>query len=135
MARLSPGQIRAQLPLHVRRCHGRTPVIRGLSAAANRQIAAFERSRGLPPGEVAHAFRRWNRTGPRTHDPVPYGWSGTGTGHVRSLLEAALHTLHTRARRELAAALAPLDERALRRSLNDPFAAPDLPWWLRRTGV
>ncbi|MFI1586192.1 hypothetical protein [Embleya sp. NPDC020630] len=109
-------------------------MISGLSASANRKIAAFERSRGLPPGEVAHAFRRWRNTTRRTlGDTEPFHEAADAgicrdDHHVRTLLELALHTLRTRARRELSAAIRPADERNLRRTLNNPSAHPGLPW-------
>jgi hypothetical protein len=55
--------------------------------------------------------------------------------HVRTLLEVTLHALRTKARRELNAVIGPADERVLQRTLNNPFADPDLPWWMRRIGV
>ncbi|MGQ5668716.1 hypothetical protein [Streptomyces sp. ECR2.10] len=116
-------------------------MIRGLSASANRQIAVFERSRGLPPGEVAHAFRRWSATARRPlADVDPFYETGdtdlrSDDYHVRTLLEGTLHTLHRKARRELSTVIDSADERVLRRTLNNPFADPDLPWWMRRIGV
>ncbi|WP_445401725.1 hypothetical protein ACSMX9_09960 [Streptomyces sp. LE64] len=140
MPRRSPGEIRAQLPLR-RRLRRRPPVIRGLSPSANGQIALFERRRGLPPGEVAHAFRRWSDTARRGGGNVELFYACEDADfhhdsyHVRTLLEAALHALRTRARRELRTAIDPVDERVLRRTLNNPSAHPDLPWWMRRIGV
>jgi hypothetical protein len=37
-----------------------------------------------------------------------------------------------RARRELREVVAPLDERVLARTINNPFAPHDLPWGKRR---
>ncbi|MEV7152748.1 hypothetical protein AB0O05_40350 [Streptomyces sp. NPDC093084] len=93
---------------------------------------------GLPAGEVAHAFHRWGRTirRPRQDLTPYYGYDDSdlrsGYYHVRTLLELALHALRTKARRELRAALAPLDDQMLRRTANNPFAPSDLPWWKRR---
>ncbi|MEV7857224.1 hypothetical protein [Streptomyces sp. NPDC088183] len=116
-------------------------MIRGLSASANRQIADFERGHGLPAGEVAHSFCRWNTSIRRSrgdHEPF-YERDDTdlrnGEYHVRTLLEITLHALSSKARRELSAVIGPADERVLDRTLNNPFAPQDLPWWMRRIGV
>ena len=143
MPRRSPGEIRSRLPRRTARTrpaaiYRRPPVIRRLSAAANRQIADFERSHGLHPGSVAHAFRRWAYTGRRPRrDPAPdYGHDDSnlrsGYHHVRTLLERAACSLRPRARRELRRELGPLDDRVIARTVNDPFAPHDLPWWKRR---
>ncbi|MEU0405474.1 hypothetical protein ABZ318_35775 [Streptomyces sp. NPDC006197] len=112
-----------------------------MSASANRQIAVFERDRGLPSGEVAHAFRRWNATTRRPRGKADPFYERNDTAlrsddhHVRTLLEVALHALHRKARRELSTVVGPADERVLRRTLNNPFADPGLPWWTRRIGA
>ena len=116
-------------------------MIRGLSASASRQIAVFERGRGLPAGEVAHAFHRWNKSvrQPRGEPEPFYERDDTdlrnGDYHIRTLLEMTLHALRPKARRELSAVIGPADERVLDRTLNNPFAPQDLPWWMRRIGV
>ncbi|MQY15147.1 hypothetical protein SRB5_53250 [Streptomyces sp. RB5] len=116
-------------------------MIRGLSTSAKRQIAVFEREHGLPAGEVAHAFRRWNANAKRPYEDVDRFYERDDTDlrindyHVRTLLEITIHALRRRARRELSAAIGPADGRFLDRSLNNPFAPRDLPWWLRRIGV
>ncbi len=136
MPRRTPGEIRSQLPLRDTR-HFRRTVIRGLSASTNRQIAQFERERRLPRGDIALAFRRWaQRAGrPRNAEEWRYGYSDVATGHIRTLLEVATCNLRPRARRELQAALAPIDARVLKRTVNDPFAPQHLPWWQRRIEV
>ena len=136
MPRRTPGEIRNQLPLRNTR-HARRTVIRGLSASANRQIAQFERERQLPQGDVASAFLRWERRAARPYNAMQwhYGYSDVSTGHVRALLESALWNLRPRARRELLAALAPVDARILSRTVNDPFAPRHLPWWQRRLEI
>ncbi|MFD0375695.1 hypothetical protein [Streptomyces sp. NPDC127112] len=116
-------------------------MIRGLSASANRQIAAFERSHGLPAGEVAHAFRRWNTFVRETRGDLELFYERDDTDlrngdyHVRTLLEITLHALRSKERRELSAVVGPADEHVLDRTLNNPFAPQDLPWWMRRIGV
>ncbi|MFC9820194.1 hypothetical protein ACFWG6_01535 [Streptomyces erythrochromogenes] len=116
-------------------------MIRGLSASANRQIAAFERSHGLPAGEVAHAFHRWNASARRPRgDLDPFCERDdtdlrNGDHHVRTLLEMTLRALKSKARRELGAVIGPADEHVLDRTLNNPFAPQDLPWWMRRIGA
>ncbi|GLH98651.1 hypothetical protein [Phytohabitans aurantiacus] len=114
-------------------------MIRGLSASANRQLASFERANGLHQGEVAHAFRRWALSGRRRsvvtdnrcYDVYPENWRA-GDFHVRTLLEFAMWALRRKARREFRDALRPLDDKYLRRTVNNPFARQDLHWWLRR---
>src|SRR5262249_4338910 len=138
MPRRSPGEIRSQLP---RRCrHGRSPVIRGLSASANRQIASFERSKCLHRGTVADAFRRWVQVGRRSHDrdgvvrdydAYPEDWR-SGDCHVRTVLEHAAWSLRRKARRELRAAIDPFDDRYEAHTVNNPFVSPGIFWWLRR---
>ncbi|HEV2636528.1 MAG TPA: hypothetical protein VGX23_15365 [Actinocrinis sp.] len=148
MARRSPGEIRAHLRRH-RRIHGSREVIRGLSAATNRQISQFERRNSLAPGTLAGAFRTWTRptrrAGPHEHHTDGYGYGyGYDYGydydygttiwqdmHARTLLEAVLHTMSPKATRELRRAIAPLDARYLASTLNNPFAGSHLPWWLR----
>ncbi|NYV73536.1 hypothetical protein [Streptomyces sp. UH6] len=116
-------------------------MIRGLSASANRQIAAFERSHGLPAGEVAHSFRRWNASvrQPRGDLEAFHERDDTdlrhGDYHIRTLLEITLHALRPKARRELSAVIGSADERVRDRTLNNPFAPQYLPWWMRRIGV
>ncbi|MGW1652321.1 hypothetical protein [Streptomyces atratus] len=133
MPRRSPGEIRAQLPHRINR--GTRAVIRGLSAATNRQIGRFERKNGLYSGDVAHAFRAWSQTVRRSYPSVELSCEGT-TGwrdmHARTLLEAAMRTISTKARRELRKAVEPLDARFLARTLNNPLTPTDLPWWHRR---
>jgi hypothetical protein len=133
----SPGEIRSQLPRRRGGRHRRT-VIRGLSASTNRQIARFERSRGLDPGEVALAFHRWQLRSRRPRGAAGDGvheYPDTPTDHVHTLLEHAALALRTRARRDLRAAVEPLDDHVLSRTVNDPFAPADLPWWYRRIGI
>ena len=145
MPRRSPGEIRSQLPRRIPRHRRATarwqpPVIRGLSSSANRQIADFEGAHSLHPGSVADAFRRWGKAGRRPRrDPAPdYGHDDSlhsGYYHVRTLLERATRALCPRARRELRRQLQLLDDRVIARTVNDPFAPRDLPWWKRRIEI
>ena len=85
----------------------------------------------------------WSRaySGKRPHrDPAPdYGHDDSnlrsGYHHVRTLLERATWALRPRARRELRRELGPLDKRIIARTVNDPFAPRDLPWWKRRIEI
>ncbi|MER8234241.1 hypothetical protein [Streptomyces sp. NPDC094049] len=131
MARRTPGEIRSQLRLRDTGRIRRTTVIPGLSASANRQIARFERDRGLDRGDIALSLRRWAlRAGrPRKAEEWHYGFTDVPTGHIRTLLELAVWNLRPRARRELRAALAPIDARVLARTANDPFGFSGRPWW------
>ncbi|GIG62915.1 hypothetical protein Lfu02_72870 [Longispora fulva] len=133
MPRRAPGEIRSQLHQRDTRHHRRT-VIKGLSASTNRQIGDFERQRGLPKGDIALAFQRWSSRARRSRNAEEwrYGYADVPTGHIRSLLEQALRNLRPKARRELRTALEPIDALVLGRTVNDPFAFPWHPWWLRR---
>lgn len=122
------------------RGHGQSAVIRGLSASTNRQIAQFEKDNGLNQGDVAFSFHRWVRAGNRPSQGKDL-WDGYSVNHgchrgyyphVRTLLEHAICSLRKKASRELRQAVEPLDDRVLARTLNDPFAPADLPWWQRR---
>jgi hypothetical protein len=136
MPRRSPGEIRAQLPLPYRIKRGNRAVIRGLSSSANRQIAQFERANGLRPGDVSRAFRAWAeaspRISPRAEHSYGYGTTSWGDMHARTLLEAVLHAMTSKGRREMARAIDPLDRRFLASTVNDPFTPAYLPWWRRR---
>ncbi|MFJ4186584.1 hypothetical protein [Kitasatospora sp. NPDC089509] len=136
MPRRTPGEIRSQLPLR-NTGHSRRTVIGGLSASTNRQIAQFERERRLPRGDIALAFHRWaQRAGRgRNAEEWHYGYSDVATGHIRTLLDLAARNLRPRARRELQAALTPIDARVQKRTVNDPFAPRHLPWWQRRIEI
>ncbi|WP_282203995.1 hypothetical protein [Kitasatospora fiedleri] len=54
--------------------------------------------------------------------------------HCRDVLAALLPHLPPRSRAELVRLLRPLDAEFRRRTLPDPFAPPDAPWWWRRLG-
>ncbi|MFD7550571.1 hypothetical protein [Streptomyces sp. NPDC059816] len=90
---------------------------------------------------MAHAFRRWNVDVRRPHEDLDRFYERDDTDllngdyHVRTLLEITLHALRSNARRELSAVIGPADERVLDRTLNNPFACQDLPWWMCRIGV
>jgi hypothetical protein len=112
-----------------------------LSPSANRQIADFERAPGLHPGSVASAFRRWAKAGrcPRQDPAADHGHDDSdlrrGYFHVRTLLERAARALCPRACRELRRQLQSLDDRVIARTVNDPFAPRDLPWWKSRIEI
>ncbi|GAA2052309.1 hypothetical protein GCM10009839_69580 [Catenulispora yoronensis] len=144
MPRRTPGEVRAGQPRRLK--HHAPTVIRGLSASANRQIADFERANGLRQGEVASAFQRWAQTAHRANRRSPLGDGyhnmiatddplRSPSPHIRLTLEHALHILRRRARRELHALINPLDDRYIARTVNNPHAPIDLPWWYRRIEI
>uniref|UniRef100_A0AAU2JIB7 Uncharacterized protein n=1 Tax=Streptomyces sp. NBC_00049 TaxID=2903617 RepID=A0AAU2JIB7_9ACTN len=142
MPRRSPGEIRARLPHRID--HGTRAVIRGLSNSANRQIASFERHNGLHRGVVADAVSGWgqppgqHRTRYTLSDPYygdDHGDWRQDDYHPRTLIEHALAAMRERARRELRGVVVPRDERVLARTLNNPFAPGDLPWWKGRLDI
>ncbi|GIF54354.1 hypothetical protein Air01nite_04490 [Asanoa iriomotensis] len=114
-------------------------MIRGLSASANRQIAAFERANGFRAGEVAHSFRRWSISVRRPPDDRFWRWTDehpdagcSRDPHVRTTLERATWALRRKARRELREAMRPLDDHYLSRTVHNPFVRRDIPWWWSR---
>ncbi|MFF1558982.1 hypothetical protein [Streptomyces sp. NPDC058279] len=93
------------------------------------------------PGPTFEAWRRWRALAYKPGPWVMHAVLDDGTCEccdpfrgveVRSVLEAMCRVLPRRSARELRAVLTPLDERFLARTLNDPFASPQDPWWLRR---
>ncbi|MBT2482956.1 hypothetical protein [Streptomyces sp. ISL-94] len=135
MPRKPPAQVRADLPREPRSWESRA-VIPGLSGKTLAGIARLERrSRGLWPGATHRAFTHWHwtvhRRGPRVIYPVDDQCCDLWTG-CRGTLERVRLTLPRAAGRELLAVLAPLDEKFLARTLNDPYAPPGDPWWRRR---
>jgi hypothetical protein len=108
----------------------------GLSGAANAAIRVFERER-LSPGEVLAALRVWSARvhGSRTR---PRAWEAgftcrcCGGEWARDVLARALAGLPSRAAAELRCRVGRLDRVLLARTLHDPRADPELPWWRRR---
>lgn len=98
----------------------------GLSAAAIRQIG----SAGLSCFEVGRALAAWRRT---VHGParrlIGDGCPCCDPAEQRDILAAALSAVRGR---ELAALVKPLDDIYERRTLPDPHAPADRPWWRRR---
>jgi hypothetical protein len=112
-------------------------VVDGLSARAVSEIQILERSR-LGPGSVALALIRWKRTVGRRNidslldDLIGHSCHCCDAGEHRELLEKALSLLGPRARNELWAKVEPLDEILRRRTIHDPHAEPERPWWRQR---
>ncbi|MEW2352457.1 hypothetical protein [Spirillospora sp. NPDC029432] len=110
---------------------------RGLPSGSNALAAAIirlERER-FWPGAIALALRRWAQYA-RSDSSPPCGCPACDPFYLedeRQILETALHVLPVRIARELRSLLRPLDDIFLARTSPDPFAAPDLPWWRRRS--
>ncbi|GAA3499885.1 hypothetical protein GCM10019016_069900 [Streptomyces prasinosporus] len=114
---------------------GRIPVIDGLCAATNHEIAQFEARHQLPAGHVARAFRDWAlalHEWPGQGANHGYGTTAWRDMHARTLLEDVAASMRRRNRRDFLAAIAPLDDRYVSRTLPDPSAASRGPWWKRR---
>ncbi|MFE6039059.1 hypothetical protein [Streptomyces sp. NPDC056452] len=132
MARRRPAHVRAGLsPKHPA---PHTPVD-GLDARAQADVIALERSR-LQPGAVARGLRSWRaqlsrpaRTLALTGDDM-YPCCEDHCG--RAVLETALHALPRRSARRLRALVEPLDAEFISRTLPDPHACPEAPWWTGR---
>ncbi|WP_017590206.1 hypothetical protein [Nocardiopsis ganjiahuensis] len=140
MPRRRPGALRAE---RLRPTAPR-PHIRGLSSATCHAIHLVERRSRHPAhsvGFTAKALNRYERflAASRREDPFPDievsdcpGCTLNNVRHFRDVLEHVLRKLPRGARRELSRHLVPLDARYLRRTLPNPFAYPDQPWWHRR---
>ncbi|MGW6983249.1 hypothetical protein ACWGE1_28075 [Streptomyces sp. NPDC054932] len=108
-----------------------------MSATTLAAIARVEHRR-YTPGETYRALWHWRRTAYRRGPWIIYLETDDDHGccdrvnHCRRKLETVCVLLPPRARRELRAVIAPLDERFLARTLNDPYADPGDPWWQRR---
>ncbi|MFG2994104.1 hypothetical protein ACGFZK_33225 [Streptomyces sp. NPDC048257] len=136
MPRKAPSQVRIGLPTPTPRPHERGVVPR-VSSGTLAAIARIEHRR-FSRGDTYRSLRHWHRTvyqrGPwiiypaRDDDLSCCDW----VGFCRGSLETVCLLLPPRARRELRAVITPLDERFLARTLHDPYAARDLPWWLQR---
>ena len=136
MPRKGPSQVRKDLPAPPSPQDERG-VIPRVSARTVAEIHRVERVRYWQ-GATYRALNHWRRTvyrrGPWTIYPAIDEYLGCcdSVGYCRGTLEVMCHLLSPRARRELRAVLAPLDERFLARTLNDPYASPHDPWWRRR---
>ena len=137
MPRRRPGALRAQrLRPESPRCH-----IRGLSSRTCHAIHLVERcARGTfySVGFTAKALNRYEQFlesgSQRALYPANEGCSCPGCDledvrRARDLLEYVLWKLPKRAHTELSRRLAPVDARYLRRTLQNPFADPNCPWW------
>ncbi|MEU7601800.1 hypothetical protein [Streptomyces sp. NPDC041003] len=115
----------------------RRGVVPGVSSRTLAAIARVERRRywhGMTYSAVNHWRRTVYQRGPWTIYPGMDEDPGCCDSllYCRDSLETVCLLLPPRARRELRAVLAPLDARFLARTLNDPYAARDEPWWGRR---
>ncbi|MFE7709588.1 hypothetical protein ACFU6I_28205 [Streptomyces sp. NPDC057486] len=142
MPRRPPAAVRRGLRHRHRPWESRA-VVPGLSMRALTELAHAERER-FWPGAAYEAFRHWRQLadipGQGVLYPLRTGVEGLvgqgdhwGPEAWRGVLDVLLHALSPHCARELRAVLAPLDERFLRHTLNDPAAgSADTPWWLSR---
>jgi len=136
MARRSPAAVRAALPLRARP-DVTLSVVDGLTARAVSQIQVLERSL-LGPGSVARALAQWKQTVHRRdvsallEEVVWHGCPCCDPTEAREVLQQALALLEPRARRELRAIVEPLDNFFRDRTIQDPQASPEQPWWHQR---
>ncbi|MFK0191750.1 hypothetical protein [Kitasatospora sp. NPDC090308] len=160
MPRNRPGALRATAPRATapratapratapsRRPEAPPPHVPGLSAAADRDVRRVEwqrPDRWVEPGATGEALRRYRAflraPGGRWRYPRAAefsccpGCARDDARHCRDVLAALLPHLPPRSRAELVRLLRPLDAEFRRRTLPDPFAPPDAPWWWRRLG-
>lgn len=112
-------------------------VVDGLTARAVSQIQALESSR-LGPGSVARALAQWKQTVHRRDVPALLDDIGSHAcpccdpTEAREVLDQALTRLEPRARRELRAVVERLDDLFRDRTIHDPQAPPEWPWWRQR---
>ncbi|MFD9958879.1 hypothetical protein [Amycolatopsis sp. NPDC058986] len=130
MPRKSPARVRADLPLKRRALAPQ--VIPGISRAAQRQIADFERRRATP-GALAEALALWKQWVHKPARDFHGGVLAPWDDHVgeRRMLSEALHALPPRARSELRPLVKRLDEFYLRRTFDTRSTSND-DWWTRR---
>lgn len=138
MPRRSPAEVRARLPRRFRR---HRTVIPGLAPSVHRQFQNYELDNGLEPGHVVDAYlryRAWAFRGRPLKGPYgggtpdnAYDWRGD-LDDSRTVIELALRSLTPRARRQFRVLIIPLDEAYQAWSLPNPFASPQLPWWVCR---
>ncbi|GAA1463791.1 hypothetical protein NE857_00340 [Nocardiopsis exhalans] len=140
MPRRRPGALRAEQP----RAESPRSHIRGISSGTCHAIHLIERRSRHPSHSVGFTaialdkYERFVRTGGQEAlylADAAYECPGCildDVRHARDLLESVLRRLPKRARTELHRRLTPLDELYLRRTLPNPFADPDDPWWRRR---
>lgn len=142
MPRRSPATVRAAFQPRRRSWLARSsaaPAFHGLPLSTQRKIRDFERRNGLEPGAVTYAFRAWKATGKRRNlrwgdQPTCYE-DATQAESGRTLLERACLALPSKHRRKLRTLLRQPDAARYAQSIQDPFAPPEWPWWLRRTRV
>ncbi|WP_200426241.1 hypothetical protein [Streptomyces sp. NE5-10] len=98
-------------------------------------MARFEAERGLPVLALEQAVRCWRgfvrRPGRPLYLPAPH-LPGFDIWDDRMLIERAIGALGRRAGREVASAVEGADAVFLARTLPDPHAPDDWPWWRRR---
>jgi transposase len=121
------------------RSHWRmVPHVPGLAGVVQQEISQIElrtatnwAKSGLWPGAVAEALSGWSST---SQDPSqrhfhPCGCCGRSS---RGLLDEVLAMLSAPSARALEFLIAPLDAGFRIRTLANPLAPKDLPWWARR---
>ncbi len=131
MARNAPGAIRAPQSRPAQKVR----LVDGLPGRANAEVLQLQRRRpDLSVVESLATYRREIRRPGRwlrlleNDCPCP----ACDVTHHRDVLEAAMHALPGPAARELRRIVDALDDEFLRKTLPDPHAPPDLPWWHRR---
>lgn len=114
------------------------PHIPGLPSQAQQEISEIEiitaadwARTGFWPGAVGDALTGWSRT---SYDPAhrhfhPCACCGRSS---RTLLHHVLNALSANSAQALQNLITPLDEQFVDRTLPNPLAPSDLPWWETR---
>lgn len=146
MPRRSPSAVRADFPPRAVRqgSSAAFSVIAGLTADSQREIRHWEQTHAAP-GRLSQALAAWKRQaaficsgrwrGWTANTETYYGNSGCPCcddpdDDARATLEDAMQSLSRRARRELAAVVAPVDQRILASTYGPGPTEPG--WWTRR---
>ena len=137
MARRSPAVVRAGLPRRAR-SGTKFSVVSGVPEGATAEIQRVEALR-LWPGAVGEALVRWagvvylpGRIDRVIEAAQYHGCPCCDPSEPRDVLEQALAALTPGSRRALLSRVEPLDEVFLRRTVQNPHAPGDWPWWWRR---
>lgn len=137
MPRKVPGEVRGQGAAcwsHERSLHW----VDGLGPRVNAAIAVLEHTK-LRPGDVGRALRRWE-TRAKLGDAHRPGSNHCGIGECcgpgpRGILKEAIHGLPGWAKPYLRRRIAPVDSLFVARTMPDPLAELNAPWWERRRPV
>jgi hypothetical protein len=110
----------------------------GLAAIVQQEISQIEirtatnwAGFGLWPGATAEALTGWSSTSQQPSQRIFHPCACCGRSS-RGLLDEVLGMLSAPSARALEELIAPLDESFRSRTVPNPLASTELPWWARR---